>query len=739
MQSIEGRMCRNGENVTRYVVNVAWPYANGALHVGHVAGSLLSPDVFARYHRMRGDDVLMVSGSDQHGTSVVIAAEKNGIPVEQLSEMYHRINKESIEWLGIRFDLFTKTHTANHFEVVQSFFRKLHSGGNLYEKTTDQYYCTTDGRFLADTYVSGTCPKCGYQEAQGNQCEVCKTLLEPGELSSARCTLCSNPVVLKGSEQLFFSLSSFSSDLLSFLSAKKYWKQNVLDFSLNWISSGLDDRSATRDIDWGIPVPVAGFEKKVIYVWFEAVIGYLSASVEWAKKRGTPDAWKEFWQDKETKHYYFMGKDNIPFHTIIWPAMMIAHGDLVLPYNVVANEYLTSDSSGMKFSKSRGGAPEIREMMKNFTPEQLRYYLISVMPEGRDSAFRLDDMISKVNNELVATLGNYIHRVLSFSFKNFGELKRPDAWSPDEHIVLESLKAASQTSSFIEGCEFKKGLKALMELAQTGNQYFDKCAPWFSIKNDRAKCAADLFANLELIRRIAILSFPFLPSASASVMSFLGYADAAAELRWEKLTSVPELFSLTVPKPVFDRIDPDVLKDVNAQNANDIPLDLRIGRIISAKKHPSADKLLLLEVDTGERRQIVAGLRQHYTEEQLVGMSVVVVANLATAKLRGYESHGMMLAAENGGSVKLLVPSSDVPVGSVAGNDAQLRTISIDEFRKVDLRVAGYSGGRVSFEDEEPEHEIAVVVSGGKLSPLMKGDVLITVDGGRIGVGSRIR
>ena len=411
--------------MTRYVVNVAWPYANGAIHVGHVAGSLLSPDIFARYHRMRGDEVLMVSGSDQHGTAVIITAERDGLSAEQVAEKYHAINKKSIEWLGIQFDLFTKTHTANHTEVVQSFFRKLHSNGQLYKKTTDQYFCTIDRRFLADTYVAGICPKCGYQEAKGNQCEICKTIFEPGELIAARCTLCSNPVVLKGTEQLFFSLSSFSSALSSFLADKKYWKQNVLDFSLNWISSGLEDRSASRDLDWGISVPVPGFESKVIYVWFEAVIAYLSASVEWAGIEGNPDAWKRFWQDDRTRHYYFMGKDNIPFHTIIWPAMILAHGGLVLPYNVVANEYLLPENSSMKFSKSRGGALEIRELMNDFTPEQIRYYLTAVMPEGRDSVFRIDDMISKVNNELVATLGNYYHRVLSFSFRNFGNLKRP--------------------------------------------------------------------------------------------------------------------------------------------------------------------------------------------------------------------------------------------------------------------------------------------------------------------------
>ncbi|MDH2905610.1 MAG: methionine--tRNA ligase [Methanomassiliicoccales archaeon] len=725
--------------VTKYVVNVAWPYANGAIHVGHVAGSLLSPDIFSRYQRMRGNNVLMVSGSDQHGTSVVITAEKEGISVDRAAEMYHKSNKEAIEWLGIQFDLFTKTHTQNHFDVVQSFFRKLYSDGHLYAKTTDQYYCTTDKRFLADTYVSGTCPKCGYQEAKGNQCEVCKTIFEPGELNEVRCTLCSNPVVLKGSEQLFFSLSAFSGRLHSFLSGKKYWRQNVLDFSLNWISSGLDDRSATRDLDWGIPVPVPGFEKNVIYVWFEAVIGYLSASIEWARNRGEPEAWKQFWQDEEARHYYFMGKDNIPFHTIIWPAMMMAHGDLVLPYDVVANEYLTPDNSGMKFSKSRGGAPEIRELMRKFTPEQLRYYLTSVMPEGRDSVFRLDDMVSKVNNELVATLGNYFHRVLSFSFKNFGELKRPDTWSENEHVIRESVKAASLISELIEGCEFKKALKALMDLAQSGNQYFDRCAPWFSIKTDRTKCSADLFANLELIRRIAILSFPFLPFASASVMSFLGYADCAGELRWDRLDAVPEHYLIKEPKPVFSRIDPDMLKDAPVESPDVIPLDLRVGKIISARKHPSAEKLLLLEVDTGERRQIVAGLRQHYAEEALVGMSVVVVANLATAKLRGYESQGMMLAAESGGAVKLLRPYSEVPVGRIGEDNEPMRTISIDEFRKVDLRIAGYSGGIVSLSDEKPELEIAVVVSGGKPLPIRKGDVFITVDGGRIGVGSRIR
>ncbi|MCL5437368.1 MAG: methionine--tRNA ligase [Candidatus Thermoplasmatota archaeon] len=726
----------------RILVNVAWPYANGALHVGHVAGSLLGPDIFSRYHRLRGNEVIMVSGSDQHGTAVSIRAEKEGKTPEEVAEKYHRINKESIEWLGIKFDIFTKTHTENHIKVSQEFFLDLYRKGFLYPKSTNQYYCTTDSRFLADTYVVGTCPKCGYTEAKGNQCEVCRSTFEPGELIHPRCTICSNPTVLRESTQLFFALSKFSDPLQAYLRSVHGWRQNVIDFSLNWIESGLDDRSATRDLDWGVPVPLPEYSGKVIYVWMEAVIGYLSATIELFSRTGNPDGWKRYWQEEKTEHYYFMGKDNIPFHTIIWPAMLIAHGSLRLPFNVVANEYLMPGNSKLKFSKSRGGAPEIRELGRHFKPEHIRYYLTSVMPEGRDSTFSLEDMVAKINNELVATLGNYYHRVLSFSYKNFGSLSCPAEGIDLQPAISDSSVAAASVSSHIEACEFKKALKSIIDLAQRGNQFFDRCAPWATIKNSREKCSADMFNNLELVRRLAIMSSPFLPYSSEKIMHFLGLSPEE-QLKWDMLDSTPSSFTLNEPAPVFERIDARSIPGVLEGSAEkDSVLDMRVGLILSVRKHPSADKLYLLELDIGERRQIVAGLRPYYTEEQLTGKKVVVLANLATANLRGYQSQGMILAAENGDSVKFLTPASDVPVGPLdCSRGISAGTITIDEFRKADLRIACLSRGELRLSGECPpdSSEIAVMVGADGIVPLKKDDVAITVDGGKIGPGSRIR
>ncbi len=718
--------------MTKILVAVSWPYANGPIHVGQVSGSYLPPDIFARYHRMKGDSVLMVSGSDQHGTSVTIKAEREHSTPERVAEKYHSINLKSLEWLGISFDLFTKTHTENHFRVARDFFTTLLANGYIYSRETSEYYCSTDRRFLADTYVVGICPKCGNKESKGNQCDVCGTTFEAGELIDARCVLCGNPTVLKETVNLFYSLSKQQDKLSVYLSGKGSWKPNVIDFSRNWLSAGLTDRAATRDLDWGIPVPYPGMEKKVIYVWFEAVIGYISASVEWAAGKGNPEEWKEYWQKADAKHYYFMGKDNVPFHTIIWPSMLMAHGGLELPYHVSATEWVTP-ADGRKFSKSRGGAPTIDTLMKDFSPEQVRYYLTAIMPEGRDSEFSMESFETKVNNELVATLGNYYHRVLSFAYRNFGSLHGPV--SEDAAALLEEVsKAAIEEEGLIEGCEFKKALKIVMDTAQKGNQYLDRCAPWFSLRSDRVKCMRDLYSNLELIRHIAIMSHPFLPFSSAKVLSYLGI-ESNGPLKWSELSNRPGTFALKEPSPVFSKIE---LKEEDEDSG--IQLDLRVGQIKSVRKHPAADKLYLMEVDIGERRQIVAGLKEYYTEEQLEGKRVVVVSNLATAKLRGYESQGMMLAAEKDGRVRLLSPPEGTPVGRL-DNCSPSRTITIDEFRTVNIRIGATDGRETSLSTDGMKDwsEVAVLVEKKGLRQLTAGGKPVGVDGGPIGVGAKVR
>ena len=365
--------------MVKILVCVAWPYANGVLHLGHVAGSLLAPDVFTRYHRLRGDEVLMVSGSDQHGTPVTVSAEKEGVPVEQLAERFHLINSKAIKDLGIDFDLFTKTHNPNHFEVVHDVFTRLLESDFLYKKGTMQYYCTKCNKFLPDRYVEGVCNRCGNERARGDQCEKCGATFDAGDLGGARCTSCGTTPELRETEHFFLRLSAFQEPLLEYVGDKDYWRASVQLFTKNWLEAGLKDRAITRDMTWGIPLPLPGYDGKVIYVWFEAVIGYLSASKEWSKLIGKPDKWKEFWMDPETKGFYFLGKDNIPFHTIIWPAILMGYGGLNLPYDVPANEFLTF--KGEAFSKSRGVGFDIPSLVQKFDSDAIRYYVAATMPE----------------------------------------------------------------------------------------------------------------------------------------------------------------------------------------------------------------------------------------------------------------------------------------------------------------------------------------------------------------------
>ncbi|MEI6795645.1 MAG: methionine--tRNA ligase, partial [Methanomassiliicoccales archaeon] len=404
--------------MAKVFLGVAWPYANSVIHLGHVAGSLLPPDIFKKFHELKGNEVLMVSGSDQHGTPVTVSAEKEGVTPEFVAEKYHKINAQAIKDLGIDFSLFTKTHTQNHTEVVQDMFLTLLDKDYLYKKGTLQHYCPKCAKFLPDRYVEGTCKKCGNAKSRGDQCEACGSAHEAGELESPRCTICSTPPELRETEHFFLKLSEFQQPLLEYVDKQTLWRPNVQLFTHNWLESGLKDRAITRDMNWGVPVPLPGMDGKVIYVWFEAVTGYLSAAKEWAKSTGDAEKWREYWQDPEVKHYYFLGKDNIPFHTIIWPAMLMGYGGLNLPYDVPANEFLTF--KGEKFSKSRGVGIDVPSILKGFDSDLVRFYLAANMPEGKDADFSWDDFDARINNELVATLGNYYHRVLSFTFKNYG-------------------------------------------------------------------------------------------------------------------------------------------------------------------------------------------------------------------------------------------------------------------------------------------------------------------------------
>ncbi len=708
----------NGTGAGRKIfIGVAWPYANGPIHMGHVAGCYLPPDIFSRYQRMRGNMVLMVSGSDEHGTPITVTAEKEGVEPWVVAKRYHRINSESLKGLGIRFDLFTETSTENHKRVAQNFFLRLKDRGYIYPATMRSPFCPKCNRFLPDRYVEGTCPHCGNPFARGDQCDACGRTLDPEELVDPKCKICGTTPEMRETEHFFFRLSAFEKPLLEYLSDKDYWKSNTLRFTRNWLKMGLRDRPITRDITWGIEVPLPGYENKRLYVWFEAVIGYLSASMEWAERSGKPDAWEEFWKDPACRHYYFLGKDNIPFHTIIWPAMLMGHGGLNLPYNVVANEYM--HFRGEKLSKSRGNVVTIKDYLAHLPPDLLRYYLTANMPENRDTDFSWEDFITRVNEELVSTLGNFVHRVLSFTHRHFGEIPPPpDTLEPlDEEFLEKVKKSVDGVAENLEKCHFRDGLKHLMDIAREGNRYLDAAAPWKTVKTDKKRCGDTLHVSLRAVKAIAVAGYPFMPFSMARLWSFLGEPGNPEKAGWDAAQEPPETgHKLEKPEVLFKKLTEDDIKPIlepgpeetsaetkaaetetekekgGGEKMGETPetLDLRVGVVREIEDHPNADKLYVMKVDMGdETRTLVAGLKPYYAPEELRGKALVIVANLKPAKLRGVLSRGMLLAADDGqGKVSVLTPEKDVPPGTqIKGTTRGAPQISFDRFLKHEITV----------------------------------------------------
>jgi len=508
------------------LVSVAWPYANSPLHLGHIAGAYLPPDIFARYHRLRGNHVLMVSGADTHGTPITVTAEKEGVEPSVVIERYHRSFVESFLGLGISFDLFTHTDTINHRDITIDFFMRLLNRGYIYKEAMEALYCEHCERFLADRYVEGICPFCGFEDARGDQCDACGKPLDALELIAPRCKFCGGSPVVRETEHFFLDLAKFNEPLKKWIAGKENWRPSVRNFSLNLLNDGLRGRAITRDISWGIPVPVAGYEEKRIYVWFDAVIGYFSASVEWARNQGEPDAWRAWWDaSKPSRSYYFIGKDNIFFHTLIWPAMLMGYGDRPLPYDVPANEYLTLE--GRKFSSSRNWAVWAPDYLSRHDPDPLRYYLTAQAPEAADADFSWQEYLDRNNNELVGTWGNLAHRMLTYAFKNF-DAQVP---TPGEFNALDRELQATVTSAFgdvaadLEACRFRLALSKAMAVAREANRYLDAAAPWKIIKSDPSRAATATYVALWAIDSLKTLLLPFLPFTSQRLHTYLGYTD----------------------------------------------------------------------------------------------------------------------------------------------------------------------------------------------------------------------
>jgi methionyl-tRNA synthetase len=674
-------------------IGVAWPYANGSLHLGHIAGCYLPADIFARFHRMQGNDVLMVSGSDEHGTPVTITAEKEKISPQEVVNRYNAEQTKNMNDFGISFDLFTRTTTDNHCHVVQDIFKTLYDKKHIYEKEVESFYCHQCKRFLPDRYLEGSCPYCNHEHARGDQCDECGQLLDPIDLVDVRCKLCEGTPELQNTTHLFFALSHFEQSLTDWMADKDYWKASVIKFTKNWVKEGLHDRAITRDMSWGIPVPLNGFEDKRIYVWFDAVIGYLAASKEWAQRNGTPEKWKEWWENNKAKHYYFLAKDNIPFHTIIWPSILMGYDEkLQLAFDIPANEYLRIE--GEQFSKSKGIGVWVPDIVKHFDVDAVRYYLSINMPENKDANWDWQDFVIKNNDELVGTYGNLIHRVISFTEKNYGVIPKPGPFEKiDEELLSEIKKTVKDVQESLVHCSFKQGLKQIMSLAKKGNIYFNEKEPWKDVKTDKDHCATTLYICFQLINALSILLASYLPFSSEKVWNMIGNNGSVHQSHWdEALKTVQVGYELAKPKPLFKKL---ILEDIMVTEDPFAKLDLRVAEIIEVKDHPNADKLYLAHINIGDKgkRVIVAGLKNHYTPEELTGKKIVVVTNLEPATIRGVKSTAMLLAAtDSDGVVSLLHPQDSSPGETVYADGIEPKpadVLSFDDFQNISMIING--------------------------------------------------
>ncbi len=544
------------------LVCVAWPYAKSSTHVGQVVGAYLPADTFARYHRLAGNHVLMVSGSDEHGTPILVDAERAGVTPREFVARYHSQICDVWNRLGMTWDLYTETGTENHYRITQDFFLTLYDKGYVFKDTMQSPYCPTDRRFLPDRYVEGTCPYCGYPAARGDQCDNCGRTLDPIDLISPRCRLCGSKesaLEIRDTDHFFLDLPKLQEPLMAWLSEdKEHWRPNTLGFAMNWLKEGLRPRAITRDLDWGVPIPLEGYEDKRIYVWFDAVIGYFSASVEWAARQGTPEAWKTWWVPGQAKppvkSYYFIGKDNIPFHTIIWPAMLIGYGNRNLPYDVPANEFMTM--SGAKASSSRGNVIWTRDVLDRYGADTLRYYLSITAPEGRDTDFTFEELIRRNNDELVATYGNAVHRTLTFVQSKFGGVvpQPQDLREADREILAEVDRGFTLVGHNIAQCHFKDGLIAAMAVARAANRYLDEQAPWKQIKVDPEGAGTTIYVMLQVISGLHVLLSPYLPFSSQKLHHYLGFEGDVSHVGW-RTTMVPAGITLPAPAPLFPKLE----------------------------------------------------------------------------------------------------------------------------------------------------------------------------------------
>jgi methionyl-tRNA synthetase len=657
----------------RYTVTAALPYTNGPIHIGHLAGVYVPADIYARYLRLQGRDVAFMCGSDEHGVAISMKAKKEGITPQEVIDKYDGIIKQSFADFGISFDNYSRTSAKIHHETAAAFFKKLYEQGDFIEETTEQLYDEKANQFLADRFVTGTCPKCGHTEAYGDQCEKCGSSLNATDLIHPKSTITGSTPILKATKHWFLPLDRYENFLKEWIleGHKNDWKPNVYGQVKSWIDDGLKPRAVTRDLDWGIDVPVPGAEGKKLYVWFDAPIGYISATKEWAQKTGKD--WEPYWKDHDTKLVHFIGKDNIVFHCIIFPAMLKAEGSFILPDNVPANEFLNLE--GNKLSTSKNWAVWLHEYLLEFPGKQdaLRYALTANAPETKDNDFTWKDFQARNNNELVAIFGNFINRVVVLTQKYYqGVVPTPHAFTEVDIQVLAELKAyPAVIASSIERYRFREAQGELMNVARLGNKYLADEEPWKMIKTDPERVQTQLYIALQVASALGYLSEPFLPFTAQKLRSMLridaegwdtvfaqetllpaGHEIGQAELLFAQIEDEAiqqQIDKLEATKKSNTMTNPEVTPQKETATFDDFSkMDLRVGTIIEAEKMPKADKLLVLKVDTGlDVRTIVSGIAEHFTPEEVVGKRVTVLVNLAPRALRGVESQGMLLLTQN--------------------------------------------------------------------------------------------
>jgi len=676
-------MMKKRKSYHRILVTSALPYANGPLHLGHIAGAYLPADIYVRYQRAKGRDVVYICGSDEHGVPITVTADNENVTPQKVVDRYHAMNHKSFQRLGIDFDHYSRTSLPRHHITAQDFFSILNDQGDLIVKSSEQFYSEKTERFLPDRYVEGICPHCNYEKARGDQCDQCGKWLEPGELKNPRSNLDGSIPVLKKTKHWYFPMGRFAEEWKSWFESQD-WKENVRNYCFGWYKEGLSDRPITRDLHWGVPVPLPYAKGKVLYVWFDAPIGYISATKEWAEKIGNPECWKNYWLSKETKLVHFIGKDNIVFHAILFPMILMRVGEYVLPDAIPANEYLTIE--GRKISTSQNYAIWLKDYLEVFPPDPLRYTLAANAPETKDTDFSWKQFQSRNNDELADILGNFVNRTLTFIHRYYNsQIPSKGSMNDMDKTILKKIdQAPSKIGDFIEKFEIRNACKEFMDICRFANKYFNDRAPWETRKSDPGTCETTLNICIQITKTMAVLVAPFLPFTHRKLMKMLRLESG---LSWDEAArkEIPEGHKINQPELLFKKIEDKAiereienlkkLEDRSTsiqleQLGNKIDLltfkkiELRTAKVISAEVVSGAEHLLKLQVDLGsEKRQIIAGVAESYSPGQIVGKTIIMVCNLKTVRIHDNESQGMLLAVKSKNGFSLVSTDHEVIPG----------------------------------------------------------------------------